>query len=314
VQANLTSVGGPSEGPTFDWIIQEIDIATGKVIWEWHSLGHVPISSSYLSYANSVPYDYFHMNSIQQLPDGNILVSSRNTWAVYLINKKTGKIIWRLGGKHSSFKMGPRTNFEWQHDAILHDNGLLTLFDDGASPKEESQSRALKLHLNTSSHQATLVHQYVHSPPTLATSQGSVQLLSDHNVFVGWGNTPHFSEYTPSGKQLFGGSFRKPVNSYRAYRFDWVGSPLQPPAIAVRSSKTAGKDLVYASWNGATQVRKWQVLASENQTGPFKKVGSPVSWSGFQTKTQKASANYFEVQALGARGTVLGTSAVVAGP
>ena len=106
-QANLTSVGGPPDGATFDWIIQEIDIATGKVIWEWHTLGHVPVNYSYSAYVTGVPYDYFHMNSIQQLPDGNILISSRNTWAVYLINKKTGKIIWRLGGKHSSFKMGP---------------------------------------------------------------------------------------------------------------------------------------------------------------------------------------------------------------
>jgi hypothetical protein len=314
VQANLTSVGGPPDGATFDWIIQEIDIATGKVIWEWHSLGHVPVSSSYLPYSSAAPYDYFHMNSIQQLPDGNILISSRNTWTVYLIDKKTGRIIWRLGGKHSNFKMAPHTNFEWQHDAILHNNGLLTLFDDAASPKEESESRALKLHLNTTNHQVTLVHQYRHSPPTLATSEGSVQLLPDHNVFVGWGNKPHFSEYTPNGRQVFSGSFRRPVNSYRGYRFDWVGSPPQPPAIAVRSSKTAGHDLVYASWNGATQVRKWQVLASTSQTGPFQEVGSPVSWSGFQTRIHTRQAAYFKVRALGERGAVLDTSAVVAGP
>jgi Arylsulfotransferase (ASST) len=314
VDRNLTSVGGPSDGPTFDWIIQEIDIATGKVIWEWHSLGHVPINSSYLRYVTGVPYDYFHMNSIQQLRDGNILISSRNTWAVYLINKKTGRIMWKLGGKHSSFKMGPRTHFEWQHDATLHSNGLLTLFDDGATPKEERQSRALELHLDMTKRRVTLVHQYLHSPATLAGSEGSVQLLRDHNVFVGWGNKPYFSEYAPSGKQLFGGSFGPRINSYRAYRFGWIGSPLQPPAIAVRPSKTAGQDLVYASWNGSTQVRKWQVLTSKSQTGPFKRAGSPASWLGFQTKMRKRSASYFEVQALGARGAVLGTSAVVAGP
>ena len=314
VQANLTSIGGPPSGPAYDWIIQEIDIATGKVIWEWHALGHVPVRDSYLPYASSVRYDYFHLNSIQQLPDGNILVSSRNTWAVYLIDKKTGKIIWSLGGKHSSFKRGARTNFEWQHDATLQKGSLLTVFDDANNPKEESQSRALKLHLNTTKHQVTLVHQYLHSPPTLASSQGSVQILPNGNVFVGWGSKPYFSEYTARGKQLFDGSFRSPVASYRAYRFNWYGEPLQPPAIAVRSAKTSGTDNVYASWNGATAVANWQVLVSSSASGPFAAQGSPAPSSGFQTKIQTANADYFEVQALNSYGKVLGTSAAVAGP
>jgi hypothetical protein len=314
VQANLTSVGGPPDGATFDWIIQEIDIATGKVIWEWHTLGHVPVNYSYSTYVTGVPYDYFHMNSIQQLPDGNILISSRDTWAVYLINKKTGRIIWRLGGKHSSFKMGPRTNFEWQHDAILHDNGLLTLFDDAASPKEESESRALQLDINTAAHRATLIHAFKHKPPALATAQGSVQMLANHNVFVGWGRAPYFSEYTPSGRQVFAGSFRPPIQSQRAYRSHWVGAPLQPPAVVVRRSTKTGWDTVYASWNGSTQVRKWQVLSSASMTGPFTKVGSPVSWSSFETKIRARQSAYFKVEALGAHGAVLRTSAVVAGP
>jgi hypothetical protein len=313
VQANLTSIGGPSNGQAFDWIVQEIDIATGKVIWEWHALGHVPVSDSYLPYVFGTKYDYFHLNSIQQLPDGNVLVSARNTCAVYLISKKTGKIIWRLGGKRPSFNMGAGTNFEWQHDATLQTGGLLTLFDDADSPREESQSRAMEIHINTTKRRATLVHKYLHSPPTLASSQGSAQVLPNGDMFVGWGSKPYFSEYTPSGTQLFGGSFRSPVDSYRAYRFAWYGRPLQPPAIAVKPTTTAGEDDVYASWNGATQVADWQVLASTNAGGPFANVGSPVPWSGFETKIQEPSANYFEVQALNSRGKVLGTSAAVAG-
>jgi outer membrane protein assembly factor BamB len=312
-QANLTSLGGPPNGPAFDWIIQEVDIATGKVVWEWHALGHVPVNSSYLPYVFGQRYDYFHMDSIQQLPDGNILVSSRNTWAVYLINKKTGRVIWRVGGKHPSFKMGARTNFEWQHDAILHGKRLLTVFDDANSPKEENQSRALKIHLSTRKHRATLVRQYLHSPPTLAASQGSTQILSNGNVFVGWGSKPYFSEYSSSGKQLFSGSLVAPVASYRAYRANWVGLPLQPPAIAARPASTAGEESVYASWNGATQVTKWQVLVSASAAGPFVPAGSPVPWTDFETKIHVQKAGFFKVQALNARGKVLGTSAAVVG-
>ena len=211
--------------------------------------------------------------------------------------------------------MGPHTNFEWQHDAILHNNGLLTLFDDAASPKEESESRALKLHLNTTNHQVTLVHQYRHSPPTFATSEGSVQLLADHNVFVGWGNKPHFSEYTPNGKQTFSGSFRRPVNSYRAYRCDWVGSPLEP---------AGDRGQILQDGRARPRVRELERIdPGEKVAGArfhepnrtiFQKVGSPVSWSGFQTRIHTRQAAHFKVRALGERGAVLATSAVVAGP
>ncbi len=314
VQADLTSVGGPSSGTAFDWIVQEIDVATDKVIWEWHALGHVPVKDSYLKYTPGQAYDYFHLNSIQQLPDGNILISSRHTWAVYLINKKTGNIIWQLGGKHSSFNMGTGTSFAWQHDASLQGRSLVTLFDDGAGfTKVESQSRGLAIHISRRKKRATLVHQYLHSPPTLASSQGSVQILPDGNVFVGWGSKPYFSEYTPSGTQIFNGSFASPVASYRAYRFPWYGKPLQPPAIAVRPATTTGEDNVYASWNGATQVASWQLLSSSSSAGPFVPVGSPAPWSGFETEIQTPTANYFEMEALNSRGRVLGTSVAAAG-
>jgi hypothetical protein len=314
VQTDLTSVGGPSKGAAFDWVIQEIDIATGTVIWEWHALGHVPISDSYLKYTPGQAYDYFHLNSIQQLPDGNILISSRHTFAVYLINKKTGRIMWRLGGKQSTFNMGPGTDFAWQHDATLEPGGLVTLFDDGAGfTRVESQSRGLEIHISPRTKQATLVDQYLHSPPTLASSQGSVQILPDGNVFVGWGSKPYFSEYTPSGTQIFSGSFGPRVASYRAYRFAWYGRPLQPPAIAVTSATTTGDDDVYASWNGATQVASWQLLSSSSSAGPFVAVGSPVPWKGFETKIETPTAGYFEMEALNARGRVLGTSGAAAG-
>ena len=313
VQANLTSIGGPPNGQAFDWIIQEVDIASGKVLWEWHALGHVPVADSYAHYDRKAPYDFFHLNSVQQLPSGNILISSRNTWAVYLINKKTGKIMWRLGGKHSNFKMGPGTQFQWQHDATLQDNGLMTLFDDAATPPEASQSRGLELHVSTATHKVTLIHAFKHVPPTLATAEGSVQLLRNRNVFVGWGKRPYFSEYTPNGKQLFGGSFRPPVASQRAYRFsDWIGAPLQRPALAVRRS-AAGRDLLYAGWNGSTQVAKWRVLTSSKASGRFVKLGSPRKWSSFETSIEVLRASYFKVEALGVRGHVLATSAAVAG-
>ena len=298
----------------FDWIVQEINVATNKVVWEWQSLGHVPIDDTYSTYVPGRAFDYFHLNSIQQLPDGRVLISARQTWAVYSIEKNSGKIAWELGGKHSSFRMGSGTRFYWQHDANLHGHGLLTVFDDGAAPQEERQSRALLIHLGN--HSATLVHAYTHKPATLAHSEGSVQILPDHNVFVGWGDRPYFSEYTPAGRQIFGGSFMTPIQSYRAFRSQWTGHPPWAPSIAVRKIPANDHYRVYASWNGATQVRRWRVLVGPSSTGPFNPLKT-VSWSSFETRILIVSHGaYFEVQGLGPKGKVLpnGTSQAVAAP
>jgi outer membrane protein assembly factor BamB len=310
VKANLTSVGGPVDGTVLDGVVQEIDIKTGRVVWEWHALGHVPLSAS--EEGQPIPgaaYDYFHINAVQQLPDGNLLVSARNTWAVYEISRTTGKVIWTLGGKHSDFHMGPQTNFEWQHDALLEPDGTLTVFDDGSTPAVESQSRALALNVDTNAMRVTLKHAYTHTPSLLASAMGSTQLLHNGNVFVGWGTQPNFSEYTPGGRQIFDGSFHAPVQSYRAHLEFWSGQPATPPGVSA-SPNGRSAVTVYASWNGATDVTGWRLLAG---TGPdhlaFVKT---VVRSGFETAIQaRTSDRFFEVQALAGSGKVLGTSEVV---
>ncbi|MGN6169995.1 MAG: arylsulfotransferase family protein [Solirubrobacteraceae bacterium] len=304
-KANLTSVGGPASGLVVDPIIQEIDLATDRVIWEWHALGHAPVERTYNRYVSGQPLDYFHLNSIQQLPDGHLLVSSRNTWAIYSIDMRTGKVAWQLGGKHSAFAMTPGTQFEWQHDATLHPGGLMTVFDDAfnGATRESSQSRALEIRLK--SRRATLVRALYHEPPALASSGGSVEVLPNHNFFVGWGAGRFFSEYSPSGRQIFSGLLVKRNESYRAYRARWTGHPRWPPAVAVRKTSSANRFNVYASWNGATQVGKWRVLKGPSKSGPFKTIRT-VSWSSFETRVPVSThAAYVKVQALGKSGKPL---------
>jgi Arylsulfotransferase (ASST) len=112
-RADLTSAGGSPNGVVYDGIVQEIDLTTGRVLFEWHSLDHVPVADSYQPAPRNPdePYDYFHINSVGLAPDGNLLISSRHTWTVYEVDRHTGRIIWRLGGKHSDFKLGPGARF-----------------------------------------------------------------------------------------------------------------------------------------------------------------------------------------------------------
>ena len=172
-------------------------------------------------------------------------MSARHTWTVYEINKHTGAVVWQLGGKHSSFKLGPGAHFEWQHDARLQPDGTITLFDNGTGPgpQHESQSRALRLRLNVKTHRATLVKAYTNDPSLLSGSQGDVQVLRDGNVFVGWGAVPYFTEFSAGGRQLFSVYFHGDMETYRAQRFNWWGQPTTPPAIAVDATRPGHPDL-----------------------------------------------------------------------
>lgn len=309
VRADLSSVGGSKNGVLLDSVIQEINIRTGQLLWEWHAYGHIHLAESYAGKPNSNPYDFFHVNSIQQLSGGNILVSARHTFAVYEINQATGKIVWVLGGKHSTFKIGHGANFSWQHDARMLPNGDVTLFDDGAGYKKtESQSRGMEIRLNTRTRQATLVHQYAHVPPVLSDGEGSLQRLANGNVFVGFGSNPYFAEFTQAGRQVFSASFRYPVEFYRAYRAQWSGQPPGSPYAAASPSGTG--TTVYASWNGATDIAYWRVYAGASPSALSYVAQQP--FSGFETAVATSSAGpYFKVQALDAQGNLLGTSALL---
>jgi hypothetical protein len=308
VRANLSALGGSATGKALDCIIQEVDVRTGRVLWEWHALGHVRVDDSHTGKPDpSEAYDFFHINSIQQLRDGNLLISSRSDWAVYEISRRTGNVVWSLGGKHSSFRMGLGTNFEWQHDARLNPGGTVTLFNDAGSPQEENQSSAKTLRINTRTMTANLVHRYTHSPRLLSSLAGSMQTLPNHNVLVGWGSQPVFSEYGAGGRLMFDGRFPFGVYTYRVYRFPWTGRPVTRPTL-VAAAAAHGTTALYASWNGATEVAFWRILAGSNPHA-LRPLGPLARRSGFETRIIRSSRRpYWAVQALSARRKVLRTS------
>ena len=292
----------------YDSVAQEVDIPTGLVLWQWDSLDHVALSASEQPAPTVAghPWDYFHINSIQQAPDGTIVVSSRNTWSIYDISHQSDAVNWILNGKSSTFKMGPNTTFAFQHDARLQANGDITIFDDGAGPPNiHTQSRGITLKLDTTAHTATLVTQDEHAPGLLAQFEGSVQPQSNGDDLVGWGGQPYLTEFNPRGQEVFDARFTGANSSYRAYRFPWTGTPKTNPSVATRVSGTT--TTVYASWNGATQVARWQVLGGGSATS-LKTVASAAK-GAFETAIKLPhSEAYVATQALDSRGHVLGTS------
>ena len=321
IDCNLSSVGGPSDGAVADTLLQEIDLKSGLVMYEWHSLDHVPLSDSYSSAApttRSEPFDYFHINSIDVQHDGDLLVDSRNTWAAYDVDPKSGRVRWQLGGRHSSFKMGPGSSTAWQHDARQQANGAITFFDNGAFPQVHPQSRAIEVTLDTANMTATLARSDEHQNPLVAGSQGNVQALPDGNWMIGWGQAGYLSEVGAGGQLLFNAHLPPSWESYRAYVLPWSGKPTQPPAVAVSGGQPSpgaqGEPVVYASWNGATDLASWRLLAGSSPTAL-----DPVAAyarTGFETALALPAgtrARYVAVQALDGSGAVIGVSPTVKG-
>jgi hypothetical protein len=315
ILCDLSAAGGSSYDGVTDGLLQEVDVKTGLVMYQWSSLDHVALSESYAKAtraSTSAPFDFFHINSINVDQDGSLLISARNTWAVYDLDPRSGQILWRLGGKRSTFTMGPDTRTAWQHDPRQLPNGSISLFDNGASPAVHGQSRGIVLGLDPQQKTATLLSQITHPPPLLTDSQGNFQALANGDWFAGWGQVPGFSEFNSAGALLFDAHFPTHTQSYRALRFAWTGTPTDAPTFVFQPGGQ-GAGTVYASWNGATLVTGWRVLtgASPSSLKPV----AQLARTGFETAIAlpggAATPSYMTVQALNAAGAVIGTARTV---
>ena len=299
---DLSAVHGSRAGTIQDAMFQEIDIASGKVLLEWHSLDHLPIAESY--WPLSADWDYVHLNSIDVDRDSNLLVSARNTHTIYKLDRKSGQIIWRLGGKHSDFQVAPEAVFAWQHDARRQPDGTITMFDNG-----DSLSRALQLNVDEKARRVTLQRAFAHPSKLHASSQGNVQVLPGGNVLVGWGAQPYVSEFSPAGELVFDAMLAPNYESYRAYRIPWIGAAVGAPTVVAQRSRSHTE--AFVSWNGDTRVVRWVALAG---TSPetMTPIGS-VARTGFETGMRVSRRVVrLAVRGLDATGATVGTSKLVA--
>jgi Arylsulfotransferase (ASST) len=313
VQLNLKCCGGPTNGSLYDQVVFEANIKTQHIEWSWDPLQHIPLHESYARVPGNAPWDPYHINSISLDGNGNVVVSARDTWAAYWVarvGKSIGSVFATLGGKHSSFNLGKEVRFSWQHDVSELPGQLVSVFADEATPPEAKQSRGVVIALDWAKHSASLAHEYFLPHPELTGSQGSVEVLHDGNVFVGWGQLPFFSEYSSSGKLLYLGTLHSADESYRTYRERWVGLPLAKPDITVVPGAATGLVDVGASWNGATDVTSWQFLQGSSPT-TLAPLSTPVPTQGFESAiaAEVSKGAYYEVEALGKSGEVLSTSA-----
>jgi hypothetical protein len=303
---------GPKREEIFDSIVQEIDIPTGLVLFQWDSLDHVPITDSYAEVPSNSGglIDYFHANSIDVDRDNNLVISARETWAAYKLNRRSGAMIWQLGGKHSSFTLERGAYWAFQHDVRVQSGKdmFITMFDNNAGPPTiHPQSRAIKLFVDLKHMTVRLVRQFLHVPPLLTAAQGNYQQLPDGHALVSWGSAGYITEFA-KGKQLFNARFVTTNVTARAFRMPWSGAPTTRPAVSV--AKRRRGSVVYVSWNGATDVSSWRVLAGPSASRLT--VVRTAAIHGFETSIQIPPEAEVAVQALDPSGRVLGRSATVA--
>ena len=322
VPMDLSRFGGSANGVLVDSAVQEYDLKTGQLLYTWDALNpgatpNIPLSQSRQKPFPGIPWDAYHINSIQLTGNETFLVSMRNTWSAYLVNRLTNGIEWTISGnpKVSTFTLPANAQFQWQHDVQLNGN-MLSMFDDHCCGIKDikngraefvtptAPSRGLVLKVDLTKHTGALASQYIRGK-LVVPFLGSTGLLPGGNVVLGWGNSQVFSEVSHKGKVLLDATWPAPDINYRTYVQRWTGIPFFPPSGGVRNNQ--GKATVYASWDGDTQVVSWKVLAGSSAKS-LKAVASKTK-TGFETTIPLTSSfNVYEVQALDAQHHVLGTS------
>jgi hypothetical protein len=312
---DMTPLGGPRDATVVEAVVQELDLATGQVDFEWHSLGpgangqpNVPVTDSEVG-LNTAPVDYIHVNSLAYDTDGNILFSARHTSTVYKVDYQTGALLWHFGGKRNQFTFtdgdgGP----SFAHDVQVRGNGTISMFDNGVT-RSPSYSRGVVWAVDESALTAQVVQQWRHSPDLFGFIVGSNRLLPNGDQLISWGSTGYVSEFSPSGAVDFNSQLQAGVWTYRTLRVNgWHATPATPPALAV-SRPAPTQVSVAASWNGATDVAQWQLWGGPSFS-QLRQLTS-VPRSGFETvipATVLVTDHVFQVRAIDSGGTTLGVS------
>ncbi|MFN8621442.1 MAG: arylsulfotransferase family protein [Chloroflexota bacterium] len=302
---DLVTLGGQ---PIVDYLVQQVDVPTGRLRWQWRASDHIGLDEMVEAKPDQGPWDFVHLNSIDVDPDGDLLISARHTDTLYKVSRHTGDILWRLGGPRSDFQLAKHAVFHRQHFARWQPDGTISLFDNATSDPKDSTSRpaGMVLRVDEAAGTARLVRRLDPPVPVNASSQGDLAIAPDGSATVGWGSANLFTSYDPDGNVTLDGAMPRGFSSYRAFRSPWQGRPRDLPILTV-AADDRGAPGAWVSWNGATDVVRWRLLAG---TGPDAlEPAGETKRAGFETALPlPAGAAAIAVAALDGQGRELARS------
>ena len=306
---------------------RELDLHTSgtPIVFEWEPRDHINLNESTYRYDGTAAtmcqrgWDAIHVNAIDKFPDGDYLLSARHSDTLYEISHIDGSVVWRLGGKTSDFEFVGDAKFARQHHGeVVEQNAthiVISLYDnavgEGYQMPLRRYSRGLILSLDLREMTATVVAQYGHPQGQLNNGRGSMQVLPNGNAFINWAIDSQISEHTPDGSALVLDAWLPAhIDTYRAFKFLWVGRPKQPPDVHAEvfwDDDHRMNTTISMSWNGATEVDRWAVHGVDADGNPVHIATVPRA--GFETTIHHTGlvTNVY-AEALDRNGTVLGTS------
>lgn len=362
---------GIETGWIMESYIQEIDLVTGELLFQWQASDHVDIKDTFWTLditgdrgdsgsKITQSWDFFHINSVEKDWRGNYLISSRHLHSLLYVDGKTGMIHWTLGGRQNQFNDlsgGKATDIAWQHHARWANAELtaISVFDDRncrfvhttlvrllrenthASHRyiksSDPVSRGVVIGLDYMTMTANVEADFHATSNIQSFRKGGMHYLENGNAVLGYGNEPGFTEFAHNGTVLWDVRFgpilkdRDTADNYRSLKVNWTGNPTWSPKIAagipldfkdkihkVHIDPDTTKDTAYFSWNGATKVAKWAVLASNDSPRlmSMAHMWCEVAKAGFETSVFVGNeARYIRAVAISGSDEVLGATPVL---
>jgi hypothetical protein len=295
--------GGSEETEVIGCVIQELD-SDNNLVFQWRSWDYIGLPDTYAPFDRS-PLRYTHCNALEADNDGNLLLSSRNLNEITKIDRASGEIIWRMGGRQNEFEFLNDGGFTFQHDIRRLNNGHITLYDNGDAATGVG-SRGVEYAVDEANKTVEKVAEFQNNPQTIGEYMGNVQRLANGNTLIGWGSSsePVFTEFDGSGEKILEFTSADNMVSYRAFRFPWKGFPFWAPALTAFNEGNMVQ--FFFSWNGSTETASYYV-----EGGRSPGAMSTLAWvakTGFETNIARELPEsglwYFRVRPISEEGVV----------
>jgi hypothetical protein len=250
-------------------IIQEFD-QNKNLVGEWKSLDHFALSDIYYYYfTNPAAVDHAHVNSLFVDFDGHYVISSRSLNEITRINRQTGQIMWRLGGKNNQFTFaGDTLPFTAQHDAQYYDDGTVVLFDNASNSIPDHVSRMLIYQMDTVNMTVFDSHNFQHPLNLPSGFMGSARTLDQNNFIISWGGGFNYSvgssiqEFDNLWNEVMELDFEDGFTSYRALKAELPFELPRPVITCTESTQTLTTTATYESYFWSTGETTASILVS----------------------------------------------------